>query len=258
VSTARRHAWAQVTARHGTLPGVRLADKVLEGVTRIRLDATVVPAHSEKELAEANFKGFGHHPLLASCDNTGGEPLAWMLRRGSAGSNTAADHIALADTAIAALPPVFRRRLMITTDGAGASHDLIAHLDKLAARRGYQPTYSAGWALTGREKAALRLVPEQAWQAAIDPAARSASAAPMTPAATASARTGPAGYEAHGQPPATPRAWHRHFPPSRGPRGPEEAPDLAYHQEWTMGMQRPNTPAVDRDLAGRRGAQWPG
>jgi hypothetical protein len=23
-------------------------------------------------------------------------------------------------------------------------------------------------------------------------------------------------------------------PPSRGPRGPEEAPDLAHHQEWTM------------------------
>ena len=61
-----------------------------------------------------------------------------MLRRGSGGSNTVADHIALADTAIAALPPVFWRRLMITTDGAGASHDLIAHLDKLAARRGYQ------------------------------------------------------------------------------------------------------------------------
>jgi hypothetical protein len=168
VSTARRHAWAQVTARHGTLPGVRLADKVLDGVTCIRLDATVTVAHSEKELAEANFKGFGHHPLLAACDNTGGEPLAWMLRRGSAGSNTAADHIMLADAAIAALPPAFRRRLMITVDGAGASHDLIGHLDKLAARRGYELAYSAGWALTGREKTALRLVPEQAWQAAID------------------------------------------------------------------------------------------
>jgi hypothetical protein len=33
VSTARRHAWAQAAARHGTLPGVRLADKVLDGVT---------------------------------------------------------------------------------------------------------------------------------------------------------------------------------------------------------------------------------
>ena len=100
------------------LPGVRVADKTLAGVTCVRLDATVTFAHSDKELAEANFKGFGHHPLLAACDNTAG-PLAWMLRRGSAGSNTAADHITLVDAAIAALPPGLRRRLMVTTDGAG-------------------------------------------------------------------------------------------------------------------------------------------
>jgi hypothetical protein len=168
VNTARRHAWAQAVAGHGALPGVRLGDRTLEGVTCIRLDATVTFAHSDKELAEANFKGFGHHPLLAFCDNTGGEPLAWMLRPGSAGSNTAADHIALADAAIAALPPAFRRRLMITVDGAGASHDLVTHLGKLAARPGYQVIYSAGWALGEREKAALWLVPEQAWQIAID------------------------------------------------------------------------------------------
>ena len=57
VNAARRFAWAQVAARHGTLPGVRLADKTLDGVTCIRLDATVTAAHSDKELAEANFKG---------------------------------------------------------------------------------------------------------------------------------------------------------------------------------------------------------
>jgi hypothetical protein len=168
VNTARRHAWAQVVARHGALPGVRLADRTLDGVTCIRLDATVTFAHSDKELAEANFKGYGHHPLLAVCDNTGGEPLAWTLRRGSAGSNTAADHLAITDAAIAAVPPGFRRKLMVTCDGAGASHALVAHLDKLAARRGYELTYSVGWALGEREKTALRLVPEQAWQAAID------------------------------------------------------------------------------------------
>src|SRR6185312_1654484 len=131
--------------RPGTaLPGIRLADKMLDGVTCIRLDATVTTAHSGKELAEANFKGYGHHPLLAACDNTGGEPLAWMLRRGSAGSNTAADHLVLPDAAIAALPPGFRRKLMVTADGAGASHGLIARLDQLAGRRGYELTYSAG------------------------------------------------------------------------------------------------------------------
>src|ERR1017187_5996044 len=91
-----------------------------------------------------------------------------MLRRGSAGSNTAADHLAITDAAIAAVPPGFRRKLMVTCDGAGASHALIKHLDKLAARRGYELTYSVGWALSEREKTALRLVPEQAWQAAVD------------------------------------------------------------------------------------------
>jgi hypothetical protein len=168
VNTARRHAWAQAVSRHGALPGVRLADRMLDGVTCIRLDATVTFAHSDKELAEANFKGFGHHPLLAVCDNTGGEPLAWQLRRGSAGSNTAADHTAIVDAAVAAVPPRFRRRLMITCDGAGASHDLIRHLDKLAGRRGCELTYSVGWALGEREKTALRLIPEQGWQIAID------------------------------------------------------------------------------------------
>jgi hypothetical protein len=57
MNTARRHAWAQIAARHGALPGIRLAGKVLDGVTCIRLDATVTLAHSDKELAEANFKG---------------------------------------------------------------------------------------------------------------------------------------------------------------------------------------------------------
>ena len=168
VSTARRAAWAGIVARHGALPGIRMADRVLEQVTCIRLDATVTPAHSEKELAEPNFKGFGHHPLLSYCDNTG-EPLAGMMRKGSAGSNTAEDHITILDASIAALPPAYRRRLMVTCDGAGASHDLITRLDKLAARPGHQLTYSVGWALGNREKAAISQVPEETWQIAIDP-----------------------------------------------------------------------------------------
>jgi hypothetical protein len=71
---------------------VRIADKVLEGVVCIRLDATVTPAQSDKELAEPNVTGFGHHPVLSYCDNTG-EPLAGMMRRGGTGSNTVIDHL---------------------------------------------------------------------------------------------------------------------------------------------------------------------
>ena len=46
VSKARRYAWAQATDRHGQLPPVQVADRQLTGITCIRLDATVVPAHS--------------------------------------------------------------------------------------------------------------------------------------------------------------------------------------------------------------------
>jgi hypothetical protein len=167
VNAARRQAWTAIEGRHGALPGVRIADKVLEGVTCIRLDATVTPACSDKELAEPNFKGFGHHPLLSYCDNTD-EPLAGMLRRGSAGSNTTADHLQVLDDGIAALPPKYRRQLMVTVDGAGASHGLIARLDALARRPGHQLVYSVGWDLGGRERTAITAVPREAWQIAID------------------------------------------------------------------------------------------
>jgi hypothetical protein len=167
VNASRRRAWAGIAARHGAIPGIRIADKALDGVTCIRLDASVVTCHSDKEGAEPNFKGFGLHPLLGYCDNTA-EPLAGMLRPGSAGSNTAADHLAVLDAAIAALPPGFRRQLLVTCDGAGASHGLIARLDKLAARRGYQLIYSVGWELGARERAAIAAVPAGAWQIAVD------------------------------------------------------------------------------------------
>ena len=167
VNMARRQAWMQIATRHGALPGVLIVDKTLEGMTCIRLDATVTPAHSDKELAEPNFKGFGHHPLLAYCDNTG-EPLAGKLRKGSAGSNTVADHLEVLGAAITALPPAFRRRLMVTSDGAGASHGLIECLDALAARPGHQLIYSVGWELGERERTAITQVPPDAWQIAID------------------------------------------------------------------------------------------
>lgn len=167
VAAARGQAWAGIEARHGAMPGIAVADKTLDGVIGLRLDATVVTCHSDKQGAEPNFKGFGLHPLGCWCDNTG-EPLAGMLRPGSAGSNTAADHITVLGEAIAALPPKYRRRLMVTCDGAGASHALLAHLDALACRPGHQLIYSVGWELGTREKDAISVVPQRAWQIAVD------------------------------------------------------------------------------------------
>jgi hypothetical protein len=57
VNAARRRAWADIEARHGAIPGIRIADKVLDGVTGIRLDASVVTCHSDKEGAEPKFQG---------------------------------------------------------------------------------------------------------------------------------------------------------------------------------------------------------
>ena len=57
---------------------------------------------------------------------------------------------------------------MVTCDGAGASHALVQELDRLASRHGYQVTYSVGWELGAREKAAIGKVPEAAWEAAVD------------------------------------------------------------------------------------------
>ena len=52
-------------------------------------------------------RGFGYHPLCAFVDHGQegtGEPLALHLRPGNAGSNTAADHIAICRDALAQLP----------------------------------------------------------------------------------------------------------------------------------------------------------
>jgi hypothetical protein len=56
INKARRYAWSQVIARHGQLPPVQVADRQLTGITCIRLDTTVVPAHSPA-LGTAEFQG---------------------------------------------------------------------------------------------------------------------------------------------------------------------------------------------------------
>jgi hypothetical protein len=61
-----------------------------------------------------------------------------MMRRGSAGSNTTADHLQVLGDAIAALPPKFRRRLMVT-DGWGRGQPRADHPPRSAGHPARAP-----------------------------------------------------------------------------------------------------------------------
>jgi hypothetical protein len=67
----------------------------------------------------------GFHPLWAFVDHGPegtGEPLAFLLRRGNAGSNTVVDHIAVLRQALAQLPGGRRpgKNVLIRIDGPAA------------------------------------------------------------------------------------------------------------------------------------------
>ena len=160
----RRRVWKLIVARYGRIPPSRVADVDLGKTVVIRMDATIQIAHSDKEGAAGTFKGtYGHHPLCAWCDNTG-EALALLLRPGNAGSNTAADHIAVLTEAIAQVPDPQRRDLLITCDGAGATLDLLRHLTKLNTVHGRRVHYSVGFDLDHRARTAIGQVTERDWQ----------------------------------------------------------------------------------------------
>ena len=101
-ATARATAWA-LAGEHAPDHAADVHRPVV-----IDVDATLVTAHSEKEAAAPTFKrGFGFHPLWAFVDHGQdgtGEPLAFLLRRGNAGSNTVTDHLTVLKAALAQLP----------------------------------------------------------------------------------------------------------------------------------------------------------
>jgi hypothetical protein len=168
----RERVWELIEARHGAIPPSRTCYGDLGSVVVVRIDASLVESHSDKQHAAGNFKGgYGFHPLTAWCDNTG-ELLAVICRAGNAGSNTAADHIAIIDAAIAAIPAKWRRNLLITIDGAGCSHAVVEHLTKLNARPGWSVAYSVGFDLDQRARVAIGQMPAAGWEAALDAAGK--------------------------------------------------------------------------------------
>ena len=161
----RRHVWSQLP---GGFPASRVAGTDLDDLIVLDADATIVVSHSEKEKAAATFKRtFGFHPLGVWCDNTG-EFLAAKLRAGNAGSNTAADHIEVLADAIAQIPAAHRKKMLVRSDGAGASHQLLDWLHEQGKVRGRCVEYSVGFAITEHLREAIDLVPKKIWTPAID------------------------------------------------------------------------------------------
>lgn len=138
----------------------------------VDLDASLVTAHSEKELASPTYKkGFGFHPLLAFVDHGAagtGEPLTMLLREGRAGANTAADHIKVTADALAQLPSPasgrFGREVLVRADGAGGTHKFVQWLTN------ERLSYSVGFGLCESTAAAVDALPDAAWIPAVNAA----------------------------------------------------------------------------------------
>jgi hypothetical protein len=163
----RGHVWSLISATPAGFPWLAVAGKLLAGWLVIDLDGTLITARSDKEGAAPTFKmGYGFHPLGAWLANTA-ESLAMLLRPGNAGSNTFTDHKEVLTAAIRQIPARMRSRLLVRTDGAGASHELITHLQSLCTRR-RTVLFTCGWAITQADEQAIRRLPATAWQAAVD------------------------------------------------------------------------------------------
>jgi hypothetical protein len=158
----RAQVWDLLAGRAAGFPWLVILGKPLTGWVVIDLDATVITCSSKKQNAAGTYKGtYGFHPLAAWCANSF-ECLAMMLRPGNAGSNTVADHLAVIADALAQIPRGYRSKILIRLDGAGASHGLIEHLQKLSTRR-RQVAFTSGFAITETDERAIADLPEDAW-----------------------------------------------------------------------------------------------
>lgn len=160
IRTARAAARAQVWRRQRPLTGAPGGQVIID------LDATLITAHSDKRGATPTFKyGYGFHPMLAFVDHGiagSGEALAGLLRPGSAGSNSAADHISVLDAALAQLPAHERAHVLVRTDTGGGVKDFLHHITDLGLQ------YSVGFYGMPPIVEALSRVPRRAWRAALD------------------------------------------------------------------------------------------
>ncbi len=115
-------------------------------------------------------RGSAFNPLWAFVDHGAegtGEPLAFLLRRGNAGSNTVTDRKAVITAALAQMPgaPTRGKKVLIRIDGAGGTHELLAWLTRRRL------SYSVGFSLPAdlaSIQAKLGTIPEHVWEPAYD------------------------------------------------------------------------------------------
>jgi hypothetical protein len=156
---ARAAAMGWAWERAGGVP-------LVDGMLVIDIDATHVIAHSEKQGTGGTYKGtFGFYPLLAYIDHgpeATGEPIAGLLRAGNAGSGTAADHVAIAEQLLTALPVTPEQvPTLVRADSAGASHAFVDALNAAGI------AFSVGFPCDERVRDAVLALPKTAWRNAI-------------------------------------------------------------------------------------------
>ncbi|MFE7243756.1 IS1380 family transposase [Streptomyces sp. NPDC057580] len=162
----RRHVWSLLHLRPGGFPWLTVAGKRLTGWIVIDLDATIITSASKKQGARATFKKtYGFHPLGAWCANTT-ESLAMLLREGNAGANTVVDHIRVLTDALAQIPHSSAAKILVRVDGAGATHDLLKHLEALNTTR-RTVRYTVGWKIGESDEGAIAKLPETAWETSL-------------------------------------------------------------------------------------------
>ena len=142
----------------------------------IDIDASLVHVHSEKENAAPTYKGgYGFSPLIAMVDygdgNGTGEVLAILMRPGNRGANSARDHIEVLSQALAQLPDEFYNpdgtltgeKILVRTDGAGASREFLHHLHSLGLQ------FSTSFALPVANERLIGWISEKKyWEPATD------------------------------------------------------------------------------------------
>lgn len=98
-----------------------------------------------------------------------GEAMSGRLRPGNAGANTASNHIAVPDDALAQIPDAHRHGIdiLVRTDSAGSAKVFLTHVRDVG-KRGIRTFFSVGYAVTEPVRHAIRAMPDRLWHPALD------------------------------------------------------------------------------------------